>query len=171
MSNQTSPDPAADAPQEPKTLAAARELLATERAAHAAALATAEAATAAAVAERDALQAQFDAATTAAAEANQRVEALTADLTAAQADVARITADLATSDQNLTTATGNVTRLEALCGVRGIDPAAAIPVIPSANSTPDPVAEYRAACEAKDWKRASEIYSANKNAIWASRVG
>ena len=71
---------------------------------------------------------------------------------------------------DLGTACANLTRIETLCGVRGIDPTSAIPVIPTANSTPDPVAEYRAACEAKDWKRANEIYKDNKAAIWAARV-
>jgi len=95
---------------------------------------------------------------------------LRSDLSAAQAAHQAALTQIAELRTDLGTACANLTRIETLCGVRGIDPASAIPVIPSANSTPDPVAEYRAACEAKDWKLASKIFAANKTAIWASRV-
>jgi len=96
---------------------------------------------------------------------------LRSDLSAAQAAHQAALTQIAELRTDLSTACANLTRIETLCGVRGIDPTSAIPVIPTANSTPDPVAEYRAACEAKDWQRSNEIYAANKAAIWASRVG
>jgi ATP-dependent protease ClpP protease subunit len=98
------------------------------------------------------------------------VAQLRTDLSAAQAAHQAALTQIAELRTDLGTACANLTRIETLCGVRGIDPASAVPVIPAGNSTPDPVAEYRAACEAKDWKRATEIFSANKAAIWASRI-
>lgn len=39
----------------------------------------------------------------------------------------------------------------------------------NAAATEDPVEQFKAASEAKDWKRATQIFSANKAAIWAAR--
>lgn len=64
--------------------------------------------------ERDQLRSQFYTLTTA---SNQ----LKTDLTAAQSKVTKLTGDLASTKAQLTTADANLTRLEALCGVKGID--------------------------------------------------
>ena len=98
------------------------------------------------------------------------VAQLRSDLSAAQAAHQAALTQIAELRTDLGTACANLTRIETLCGVRGIDPTSAIPVIPSDNSTPDPVSEFRAACDAKDWKRVNEIYAANKEAIWSSRI-
>jgi ATP-dependent Clp protease protease subunit len=58
--------------------------------------------------------------------------------------------------------------LEALCGVRGINPADAVPVTHGDHLTSG-VEEFRAACEAKDWKRAAAIFAKHREAIFASR--
>lgn len=73
-------------------------------------------------AERDNLQAQFDSLTTTANDLRAQVTSLTGER-----DTART--ELATAKGDLTLATANVTRLEKLCGVKGINPSAAAPAI------------------------------------------
>jgi ATP-dependent Clp endopeptidase proteolytic subunit ClpP len=58
--------------------------------------------------------------------------------------------------------------LEALCGVRGINPVDAVPVVVGDHLTSG-VEEFRAACEAKDWKRATALFAKHREAIFAAR--
>lgn len=71
--------------------------------------------------ERDQLRGQFDALTTS---ANQ----LRTDLTAAQSQVGTLTSERDTARNSEALATANVTRLETLCNIRGVDSKQAVKV-------------------------------------------
>lgn len=145
-------DPAGGGAPAPKgtleeQLTAARSELATANASLATANASVTSLTAerdSARSERDQLQSQFNELTTT---ANQ----LRTDLAAANASVASLTTERDGLKSTLTTANANVTRLEALCGVKGLDPKASIPSVPEAAGAPKSEAEFtRAVASAKD---------------------
>lgn len=71
-------------------------------------------------AERDNLTAQFTELTVAANKAKS-------DLTAAQTSITSLLAERDEAKKFLATASGNITRLEALCGVKGVNASAAVP--------------------------------------------
>lgn len=100
---------------------------------------------------------QFNSATQAAQDAQ-------AQLATANASIATITGERDTARADLTTATANVTRLEALCGVRGIDPKAAVPAEAGAQTSDSDEGKYRA------WQKATgaektKLFRENKDAI------
>lgn len=74
----------------------------------------------AAKAESQRLQAQFDAATKTAADANT-------SLATVRGELAALATERDTARTSLATAAGNVTRLETLCGLKGIDASSAVP--------------------------------------------
>ena len=78
--------------------------------------------------ERDNLQSQFDALTT-------EATTLRADLEAARGSISTLTRERDTANNELTAARSNVTRLETLCGVKGVNPKAAVPVAPDGPGT------------------------------------
>jgi len=119
------------ASEEPRTLAAAKALLATERET----IATLNASHEALAAERDSLAAQFETLTAAAAEKDTSITALQAEISEAKIAASAAAASAALEQEKLTTAAANIERLEKLCGVKGIDPKAAI-----ASGSSDPVA-------------------------------
>ena len=122
------------APEKPKTLATALVALGTAEAsveterqrADAAELRATEAET-----ERDRLSSQFDAATQAAAAANTARETAEADLVTARASITTLTGERDAAVGRETKANVNIARLEALCGVKGIDKNAAAPSGPA----------------------------------------
>lgn len=81
-------------------------------------------------AERDSLRSQFDALT---AESTK----LRSDLTTAQATISTLTVERDTARQQHTVSEGNVSRLEALCNIKGIDSKQAVPPA----SQPDALSE------------------------------
>lgn len=70
--------------------------------------------------ERDNLRSQFDALTTEATK-------LRSDLSTAQASISTLTVERDTARQQHTVSEGNVSRLEALCNIKGIDSKQAVP--------------------------------------------
>lgn len=118
------------AAEQPKTLKEALAALdASQQAEQAAAqkATSAEAAAATAKADADQARAQMDAAVQAASESKAAKEAAEQALKAEQTAHAGTQAELATAKADLTKSAENVTRLEALCGVKGIDSARAVP--------------------------------------------
>ncbi len=105
--------------------------------------------------ERDTARTDLTAAQAEVTRLTAQFTALTTTATAAQADVMRLTGELSamttardTVARERDTATTNVSRLEALCGVKGIDPKAAVPHVnePEAKaSIADLTAEMQAA--------------------------
>lgn len=73
-------------------------------------------------AERDTLQGQFDSLTTSANE-------LRTQLSTAQGQVTSLTVERDGLNAQLTSANTNVSRLEKLCGVKGVDPKSSVPAI------------------------------------------
>jgi chromosome segregation ATPase len=116
----------------PKTLAESHAALDSLRAE----LATAQASITSITAERDSarndlasLKTQFDAATTAATEANTQRDTARAELATAQASITALTKERDDARADVTKANGTIQRLEKLCGVKGIDPKSAAPEI------------------------------------------
>lgn len=77
-------------------------------------------------ASHDQLKAQFEALTLSA-------NTLKTELKTAQDDLAARAADLVSTRTALTSAQSSVSRLEALCGVKGVDPTSAVPVVEDPN--------------------------------------
>jgi len=75
------------------------------------------------------LQGQFDAATAAANEANQQRDQARAELQTAQTAIQGLTTERDTARADLGKANTSISRLEKLCGIKGIDPNAAAPNI------------------------------------------
>lgn len=114
----------------PKTLAEAKELLtaANGRVADAEARATkAEQERDAAQAEVEKLRGQFDSATEAAATAQRERDEARTERDAALGVVTKVTGERDQARKELATEQQNVERLEKLCGVKGVDPNAAVP--------------------------------------------
>jgi len=73
-------------------------------------------------------------------------------------------APVAAEAAELSALSAKVAELEIALAAKGADAVAA-----SAASSEDPVEQFKAASEAKDWKRVAQIFSANKAAILAAR--
>lgn len=116
--------------------------------------------------ERDQIKGQFDAL---AAEATQ----LKGEITRITGEIDTLTASRDEQESRAVAAEGNVSRLEKLCGVRGVDPKAAASSgseSPSAVES-DPYASYCEAVEAGDKAAAQRIYAAHKAEIFKARSG
>ena len=87
--------------------------------------------------ERDSLRSQFDSLTTSAHQ-------LRLDLTSAQSSATTLTGERDTARTDLATSQGNVTRLESLCGVKGIDPKSAVPPASPAPAASSSAADFQA---------------------------
>lgn len=133
------PDDQGGGNTEPKTLAEALTALASARETAKGANEAREAAESRATAaegkvntltgERDSLKTQFESATTAATTAQ-------AELKTAKEQLATATTEHTATKGQLTFATDNVTRLEKLCGLHGVDPTKAVPSQSQATSDP-----------------------------------
>jgi|694.fasta_scaffold05301_14 hypothetical protein len=117
--------------------------------------------------ERDQIKGQFEAAVTEATGFKNELATVRGELEAEK--LARTEAS-----EKAARAEENVTRLEQLCAIRGVDPKAAVSAgagEPSAAAGLDPYAAYLAAVEAGDKKEAQRIYAEHKSAIFAARAG
>lgn len=94
-------------------------------------------------------------------------KALRADLVIADAKINVLAAERDEAREANVAANLSITRLETLCGVRGIDTAAAIPASAPAS---DPVAEYEAAAERGDRAACAKIFASHKALIFAARA-
>jgi chromosome segregation ATPase len=155
------PAPAPEVADEPRTLAAARSLLADLRTAHANELAGLgeQLATAAAAAD------EAHAALTA---ANEQLVAVTAERDEFSANLNTSASALTAAETDLAAARETISRLESLAGVRGIPAAQAADAAPDGSN---PVAQFEAASEARDWATVRQIFSDHKAAILAARRG
>jgi chromosome segregation ATPase len=129
--------PKAETPAAPRTLAEALTALAAAQAAQATAAsesATAQASVTSITAERDQIKAQFETATAAATAANTERDQARAELATAQASIGALTTDLAAANAAHAKASENVSRLEKLCGLKGIDPKAAVSSVESSEA-------------------------------------
>jgi chromosome segregation ATPase len=95
--------------------------------------------------ERDALQAQFDALTATATQTKD-------DLLASRAAVATLTTERDGLTSDLATSKANITRLEALCGIKGIDSKSAVPP----DNNPEPVSQADFEAQIKSAKTPAE---------------
>lgn len=105
--------------------------------------------------ERDNLQSQYTA-------LNNTATQLRADLTAAQGQISTLTGERDQARGSLTTAQSNITRLEGLCNLRGIDPNAALPpenTPPPASSAADFTKRIAEAKSQEDKDKIMEEYS------------
>lgn len=154
----------AETPKEPTTLAEAKAEIARAREE---AKGANEARTAAekerddVKAENTRLTEQFNAATTTTTKAQ-------ADLKAANEQVTALTTEKADLNTKLTTANENVTRLEKLCGLNGVDPAAAVPAQPL-NAGGANAGVYDQWAKATGAEKTT-LYRANKEAIRAEHA-
>lgn len=83
-------------------------------------------------AERDAARSEVASLTGQFNAATQTATTATADLATARANFATVTGERDTARTALASASANITRLETLCGVKGVNPSAAVPAIESA---------------------------------------
>ena len=128
-------------PEAPKTLAAALTSLEEARAAHTVTqteLASITSRAEAAESERDSLRGQFEAATTSVDAMRAERDAALTELATAREESTRLSAERDEVTGRATRAEENVTRLERLCQVRGVDSKAAVTSVdgnPESSST------------------------------------
>lgn len=155
------------APQEkPKTLAAALERVTSFESEAVVAKQNLEAAEARATkAEADHKQAasQLEAAIEAGKSANEARDKALADLGAANVTIGNLNTEIATVKGDLSKANTNVSRLEGLCSVKGIDPSAAIPSEGSDVSSADEAIYQK--WEKLNGAEKTKFFRANKEAL------
>jgi chromosome segregation ATPase len=106
--------------------------------------------------ERDQLQSQFDELTTTANDLRTQLTTVTGER-----DTAR--SELSTARNNLTLASANVTRLEKLCGVKGIDQKTAVPSVDQSSAGGHVYDQWNNASGAEK----SRLWSAHRDEIRA----
>jgi hypothetical protein len=95
----------------------------------------------------------------------ESVAAIAADKSEpAEAEVVAEEAALAPEPAELSALSAKVAELEIALAAKGSEAVAS-----NAVASEDPVEQFKAASESKDWKRASQIFSANKSAIFRAR--
>jgi len=97
------------------------------------------------------------------------VAQLRTDLSAAQAAHQAALTQIAELRTELGTACANLTRIETLCGVRGIDASAAVPAGIQQQNATDPVTAYRDAVARGDKAERERLFAAHKDQIFAAQ--